>query len=39
MMPQMLTGESLRSGLLTRITRYMAVACRSVIAARDAVLV
>jgi hypothetical protein len=39
MMPLMLTGESLRSGSLIRITRFMAVACRSAIAARDAVLV
>jgi hypothetical protein len=39
MMPQMLTGESLRSGSLIRITRFMAVAFPSVIAARDAVLV
>jgi hypothetical protein len=39
MMPQMLTGESLRSGSLIRITRFMAVACPSAIAARDVVLV
>ncbi len=37
MMPQMLTGKSLRSGSLIRITRFMAVACRSAIAARAAV--
>jgi hypothetical protein len=37
MMPQMLTGESLRSGWLISITRCMAVACPSVVAVRDAV--
>jgi hypothetical protein len=39
MMPQMLTGESLRSGWLIRITRFMAVAFPSVIVARVVVLV